>query len=119
MFDIKLLIEDRDLDASDGGVFERRNPLSGELATRAAAATLADVDAAATAAAAAFPAWAALGPGERRAKLMRAADVMETRVEDFIATIAAETGATAGWAKHNVRLGANMLREAAAMTTQI
>ena len=50
---------------------------------------------------------------------MRAADVLETRLEDFIATMAAETGATAGWAKHNVRLAANMLREAAAMTTHI
>ena len=61
----------------------------------------------------------ALGPGERRAKLIRTADVLETRVEDFIATMAAETGATAGRAKHNVRLAANMLREAAAMTTHI
>jgi Zn-dependent alcohol dehydrogenase len=33
--------------------------------------------------------------------------------------VAAEAGATAGWAKHNVRLAANMLREAAAMTTHI
>jgi hypothetical protein len=42
MFDIKLLIDDRDQDASDAGVFERHNPLSGEVATRAAAATVAD-----------------------------------------------------------------------------
>jgi vanillin dehydrogenase len=119
MFDTKLLIDDRDSDASDAGVFERHNPMSGELVTRAAAATVADAQAAATAAAAAFPAWSALGPSERRAKLMRAADVLETRVQDFIASMAAETGATAGWAKHNVRLAANMLREAAAMTTHI
>jgi vanillin dehydrogenase len=119
MFDIKLLIEDRDPGASDAAVFERHNPISGELATRAAAATIADAQAAATAAAAAFPAWSGLGPTERRAKLMRAADVLETRLEDSIATMAAETGATAGWAKHNVRLAANMLREAAAMTTHI
>jgi acyl-CoA reductase-like NAD-dependent aldehyde dehydrogenase len=119
MFDTKLLIDERDSDASDAGVFERHNPMSGELVTRAAAATVADAQAAATAAAAAFPAWSALGPSERRAKLMRAADVLETRVDDFIAAMAAETGATAGWAKHNVRLAANMLREAAAMTTHI
>lgn len=119
MFDIKLLIDGRDSDASDAAVFERYNPISGELATRAAAATVVDTEAAATAAAAAFPAWSALGPTERRAKLMYAADVLETRVEDFVATMASETGATAGWARHNVRLGANMLREAAAMTTHI
>ena len=40
MFDTKLLIDDRDLDASDAGVFERHNPVSGELATRAAAKNL-------------------------------------------------------------------------------
>jgi hypothetical protein len=68
------------LDASDAGVFERHNPVSGELATRAAAA-VADAHAAATAAAAALPAWSALGPGERRARLMRAADVLETPPE--------------------------------------
>jgi acyl-CoA reductase-like NAD-dependent aldehyde dehydrogenase len=68
---------------------------------------------------AATAALSALGPGERRAKLIRTADVLETRVEDFIATMAAETGATAGRAKHNVRLAANMLREAAAMTAHI
>jgi vanillin dehydrogenase len=119
MFDIKLMIDGRDADASDAAVFERYNPISGELATRAAAATIVDAEAAATAAATAFPAWSVLGPSERRAKLTHAADVLEARVEDFVATMAAETGATAGWARHNVRLGANMLREAAAMTTHI
>jgi acyl-CoA reductase-like NAD-dependent aldehyde dehydrogenase len=119
MFDTKLLIDGRDVDASDGAVFERHNPISGEVATRAAAATVADTGAAATAAAAAYPAWSALGPIERRARLLRAADVLEARVEDVVAMMEAETGASAGWAKHNVRLGANMLREAAAMTTHI
>ena len=46
--------------------FERRNPLSGKPASRATAATPEDARAAADAAAAAFPAWAALGPSERR-----------------------------------------------------
>lgn len=33
--------------------------------------------------------------------------------------MAEETGATAGWAGFNVKLASDMLREAAAMTTQI
>ena len=37
----------------------------------------------------------------------------------FIELMMAETGATAGWAGFNVHLAAGMLREAAAMTTQI
>jgi salicylaldehyde dehydrogenase len=42
MFDTKLLINNRDSDASDAGVFQRHNPMGGELVTRAAAATVAD-----------------------------------------------------------------------------
>ena len=38
---------------------------------------------------------------------------------EFVTAMALETGATAGWAHFNVHLAANMLREAAAMTTQI
>ncbi len=38
---------------------------------------------------------------------------------EFTALMVAETGATAGWAGFNVHLAEGMLREAAAMTTQI
>ena len=119
MFDVKLLINNQDRDASDKGVFQLNNPITGELATRAAAATVEDAQAAATAAATAFPAWASVGPFARRALLNRAAELLEAHQEDFVATMAAETGATAAWAKHNVQLGANILREAGALTTQI
>lgn len=70
-------------------------------------------------AAAGFPAWSVLAPTERRARLMRAAEMLEKRLSEFAAVMAEETGATAGWARFNVELGAAMLREAAAMTTQI
>jgi acyl-CoA reductase-like NAD-dependent aldehyde dehydrogenase len=75
--------------------------------------------AAADRAAAAFPAWSETGPNARRALLNRAADQLEARAEDFVRLMAAETGATAPWARFNVHLGAGVLREAAAMTTQI
>ena len=88
-------------------------------ATKAAAATEADARAAASAAAAAFPAWSKTGPGQRRALLLKAADLLEARTPDFIARMTRETGATPGWAGFNVHLAAEMLREAAAMTTQI
>ncbi|MFC7411867.1 aldehyde dehydrogenase, partial [Hydrogenophaga atypica] len=79
----------------------------------------ADARLAADAAAAALPAWAALGPTERRGLLLRAADALEARNADFVDAMAGETGATAGWAGFNVRLAAGILREAAAMTTQV
>src|SRR5690606_32628788 len=92
---------------------------SGEVVTKAAAATVADAIAAADAAAAAFPKWSALGPGERRMRLLRAADLLAARAPDFVAAMAAETGATAPWAHFNVHLASNMLREAASLTTQV
>ena len=75
--------------------------------------------AAADAAAAAFPAWSALGPNARRALLNRAADALEARADEFVAAMAEELRASEPWARFNVMLGAGMIREAAAMTTQI
>jgi len=119
MLDINLLIDDRDVAASGGATFERRDPITGEVASRAAAATPADARAAADAAAAAFPGWSKLGPNARRAVLLKAADLLEAKAGEFVDLMAAEIGATAGWAQFNVRLAAGMLREAASLTTQI
>lgn len=118
MFEVPLLIGGKARTASDGGTFERRHPVSGEVVSVVAAATLADADAAVEAAQAAFPAWAALGPGERRARLLKAADALDARRDEFLA-MAGETGAKANWYGFNVMLAANILREAASMTTQI
>ena len=119
MYDVRLLIRDTAVPASDGRTFSRCNPITGQVVTQAAAATVSDAGAAADAAAAAFPAWSGLGPGARRSKLLRAADLLEQRAMEAAARMAAETGSTAAWAQLNVRLGAGMLREAAALTTQI
>ena len=60
---------------------------------------------------AAFPAWAALPPTERRRRLLKAADLMEQRAPDFIAAGVLETGGTRGWYGFNTKLAAGMLRE--------
>jgi acyl-CoA reductase-like NAD-dependent aldehyde dehydrogenase len=117
MFQTALLIGGKEADAA--AWFERLDPLTGEVATRAAAATPGEAEAAADAAQAALPGWSALGPGARRAALNRAAEAMVARQADFIAAMQAETGATAAWAGFNHMLAVNMVREAAAMTTQI
>jgi acyl-CoA reductase-like NAD-dependent aldehyde dehydrogenase len=114
-----LLIGGRFQAAKDGRRFERSNPVTGEVVCRAAAATVDDVDQAVNAAQAAFPAWAALAPGERRMRLLKAADLLDARTAEFISIGVSETGGTPGWYGFNVMLAANMLREAAAMTTQI
>src|SRR5580698_4608347 len=102
MENVKLLIGDRDVAARGVPTFNRINPLSGEVATTAAAAQVEDAVAAADAAAKAFPAWSALGPNARRAKLNKAADVLEARAAQFATLMMAETGCTSGWGHFNV-----------------
>ena len=99
--------------------FERRNPIMGDVASNASAATVDDANAAANAAAAAFPAWSTLGPNARRALLNKAADALEAKAPQFVDAMMSEIGATEGWARFNLMLAAGMVREAAAMTTQI
>ena len=114
-----LLINGQSVPASSAARFERRNPLDGSIATSAPAATVQDAVAAVEAAAAAFPAWSATGPGQRRALLTKAAAALEAKAPAFIAAMAAETGASAMWAGFNVHLAAGTLLEAASLTTQI
>jgi acyl-CoA reductase-like NAD-dependent aldehyde dehydrogenase len=73
----------------------------------------------ADAASAAFPAWSATGPNARRALLNKAADAIEAASDQFVAAMRQELRASEPWARFNVALGAGMVREAAALTTQI
>ncbi|OYT83580.1 MAG: salicylaldehyde dehydrogenase [Pseudomonas sp. PGPPP4] len=118
MVEVSLLIGGASRPAGDGRSYQRRHPVTDAVVSTVAAATLDDADAAVAAAQAAFPAWAALPPGERRRRLLAAADGLAARSGEFVA-LAGETGAMANWYGFNVHLAANMLREAAAMTTQI
>ena len=117
--DVPLLLRNRNAWASNGAFFERLSPVTGEVVSRAAAATTADASAAVASAAAAFPKWSAFAPSERRAGLLEAAAIVESRVDSFVTAMAEETGATAGWARFNVELAASMLRDAAAVTMQV
>lgn len=112
-------ISNKDTASVGGGCFARLNPMTGREATRAAEGTAADVDHAVTAAAEAFKTWSSTGPNQRRKILNDCADALEGRARDFIRLGAEETGGTAPWIGFNVKLAANMLREAAALTTQV
>jgi len=119
MTSISLLINGRKTAAGNGATFERHNPLDGKVATTAPAATVEDALAAVEAASKAFPAWAAMGPTERRGLLLKAGQALLAKEEAFIDAVANETGASAMWASFNVQLAANMLVEAGSLTTQI
>ncbi|VBO44812.1 aldehyde dehydrogenase [Burkholderia pseudomallei] len=119
MIDRRMLIGGAWCEAEHGATFERRDPVTGALASPAPAASAADAERAVAAAHAAFPAWAALAPTERRRRLLKAADLMDARGAAFVAAGVAETGATPAWIGLNVALAANVLREAASMATRI
>jgi len=116
---VSMMIGDRDVFAADGRTFDRIDPFTGQVASRAAAASVADAIAAVDAANAAFPAWAAMGPGERRAKLLKAADLLDARGAEFSELMTAECGAIGPWGHFNSHFAASLMREAASMTTQI
>jgi benzaldehyde dehydrogenase (NAD) len=99
--------------------FERISPLTNQRASTARAMTTAEARAVADQAARGFAAWSTTGPNARRGMLMKAAASLEARKDDFVAAMMSETGSTAGWAMFNLMLAAGMVREAAALTTQI
>lgn len=119
VLDTHLIINNVARAASDGRTFERTNPISGEVVSRAPAASPADCVSAVEAAQKAFPAWSKIGPSERRAMLLKAADAIQAKAAAFTEAMKAEIGATEVWANFNVHLAVGMLQEAAAMTTQI
>lgn len=119
MLDAALLIDSEPVAATAGATFDRIDPVSRAVATRASAASVDDAAHAANVAARAFPAWSGTPPGQRRALLNRAADILLERTADFAEAVIAETGGTRGWADFNCTIAASILRDAAAMTTQI
>ncbi len=116
---INMLIGGTEQGAKSGATYERHDPVTGKVASRAAAAKAEDALAAVKAAQDAFPAWSALGPTARRQILLKAADALEAHVDDFIKLVIEEIGGTGPWAGFNVMLAASMLREAASLTTQL
>jgi vanillin dehydrogenase len=96
MNEVAFLIDGQSLPAQDGRSFQRIDPVKQSPATQAAAAAGADVSAAVRSAAAAFPAWAATGPGRRRELLLRAADALLSHQAEFVKCMIEETGATEG-----------------------
>lgn len=91
--DYKLLIGGEWVSAGDG-TYDIVNPSTEELVGRAPNASVADAEAAAEAAAAAFPAWSRTTPGERAALMVKAADIFDQRYRELVPLVQAETGAT-------------------------
>ena len=119
VLETQLVIDNTPRPAAGGKTFERRSPTTGQVITRAAAASAADAIAAADSAQVAFQAWSKTGPSERRRVLLKAADILETKTPAIIEAMAKEVGAATLWGGFNVFLAAGLLREAAGLATQI
>lgn len=115
----QLLVDNTARAAGEGKTFARRHPADDRVITTLAAATIADAHAAADSASRAFAVWSRTGPTERRRILLRAADLVEEKAEEFVRTMALEVGAAELWARFNVGLTVNCFREAASLATQI
>ncbi|MGW4995380.1 aldehyde dehydrogenase family protein [Streptomyces mirabilis] len=109
-----LIINGQEVPASSGRTASDINPWTGAVCAEVAAGTPEDIRRAVDAADAAFEAWAATRPAERRRIFLRAAQLMEERVEEVVRLMAAEVGGVASWAGFNVKLAADILLEAAA-----
>lgn len=116
---VQLVIDNEKLDASGGKTYQRIDPVSTRLVTEGAACNVEDALRAAASSQAAFKTWSKVGPTERRRLLLAAADVLESKMATFCSVMAEEIGASQLWAQFNVGASANLLREAAALTTQI
>ncbi|MEX0624880.1 aldehyde dehydrogenase [Saccharospirillum sp.] len=119
MFEVSMLVNNQQKHAQNNRTYECKNPISGEVVSVAAAASVSDAMSAADAAAAAFPVWSGMAPNERRSILLKAADCLAAKADEAAQTVMQEMGATPMWGGFNIHLASSMLREAASMTTQL
>jgi 4-(gamma-glutamylamino)butanal dehydrogenase len=82
------------VDAADGATFDTLAPASGEVVAKVAACSATDVDRAVAAARAAFDdgRWSQLAPSERKAVLLRLAELIESNADELAAVESADAG---------------------------
>src|SRR3954466_625869 len=80
------------VDAADGSTYDLVNPATGEVYAAAPASKAADVDGGMTAAATAFDEWGDTTPSERQKALLKMADALESRADEFVRVEAENTG---------------------------
>jgi len=108
-----LLINNHWVEPKSGQTFLRNDPYGGSPVSRAAAASLADIEPLLDAAQAGFDVWRATTP-ERRAEVLRAAaDVLVSRIDELAELALLETGFPAHGARMFVSIAAENLRWAA------
>ena len=115
----KLIIAGEQRDAADGGTTEIRNPATGELVDRVAAATQQDVDNAIDAAESAFKKWSAVPPPQRAEILYKAAHLLKEREKDLARLLTQEQGKPLREAILEIRRFAHTLEHYAGLAKSI
>ncbi|GAA3439874.1 gamma-aminobutyraldehyde dehydrogenase [Kutzneria kofuensis] len=86
------LVNGERVGAADGRTLDVVDPSTGEVYATAPLSGPADVDAAVGAASAAFETWRDTTPAERQLALLRIADAIEARADEFVQVESADTG---------------------------
>src|SRR6058998_2492595 len=115
----KMIIAGEHRDASDGGTTEIRNPATGDLVERVAAATQEDVDRAIDAAETAFKKWCLVSPPKRAEILFTAAHILKEREKDLARLLTKEQGKPVREAILEIRLFAHTLEHYAGLAKTI
>lgn len=113
MKEYKLFIDGKWVSSSAGTVVDDMNPATGKVYAKVHQASREDVEAAIAAAYRAKDAWGSTVPAQREGVLLKAAAILDTRVQEFADVLIDEGGSTFGKAMFEVGFVANMLRSAA------
>lgn len=104
---------------SSSKTFPVINSMANREIHRAHSATESSASAACEAAWTAFQSWRKSSPSTRRNLLLKVADVMEQRKEDFIKSQMEETSCDAEWAATNIQITLGYVRETAACVSSM
>ena len=116
---VKMYINGEWVEAQDGVVYDNMNPYTQEVYASVAGGSAEDAKLAIEAAHEAFPKWAAVPPGEKRKLLLKAADILESRVEEMAEVLANEAGTCMPFARFQGYNGPEFLREAASQVYRV
>ena len=115
----RLFINGAWVDSVSGTTTDNTNPADGGVIARIHQADKADFDKAIAAADAAFKTWGKTLANEREKILMKAADILESGLQDYINAIVTDTGGTLLKATFEAGFVVNMLRSAAGEARRI
>lgn len=123
MYDIPktygLFIDGKEQPSESGETFDVLSPWTREKVASIAQGNEADANKAIAAARRAFEQWSETAPAEREAVLLKASDLMSSKIDQFVDVVVAESGSTAHKARYEALTVAARLRTAAGEASRL